>query len=192
MQPVASRREITPMHRLLGTLGMIGSPFLFLSFAAVGFEPEKVTRFAAVLGLIFALGWLSNVVGLWSLRAAGTRLGGKIVLGIECVGVVLACLCNVFQTVDPHADSFIFHITDAAWPLSMVILMVTGIVAIFARRLQGWMRFVPLACGLWLPVSILCGGIFGTTAGLVIGGLQVAIAWLILGFVVRNGDTARS
>jgi hypothetical protein len=180
------------VHRLLGTVGIIGSPFLFLSFAAVGFEQEKITHFSSALGLVFALGWLSSVLGLWMINAAGTRPGGRIVLGIELVGVVLACLCNVFQTVDPRVDSALFHITDAAWPLSMVVLLVTGIVAIVVRRLRGWARFVPLACGLWLPVSILAGGILGTTAGLIIGGAHVTIAWFLLGYIVYNGGITRS
>jgi hypothetical protein len=189
-QPAAPQREMAPTYRLLGMLGMIGSPFLLLSFAAVGFEQEKITRLGSFLGLIFAIGWLSNVFGLWTLRATGTWLGGRILLGIEVVGVVLANLCQVYEIVDPKADSVLFHVTDIAWPLSMVTLLAIGIVAIVARRLQGWACFTPLVCGLWLPVSILAGAIFGTTAGLIIGGAHVTIGWLLLGYAIRNGGTS--
>lgn len=188
-QPAAPQREMAPTYRLLGTLGMIGSPFLFLSLAAVGFEQEKISRLGSFLGLIFAIGWLNNVLGLWTLHATGTRLGGRILLGVEIVGVVLANLCQIYEIVDPKADSVLFHITDIAWPLSMVTLLVIGIVAIVVRQLQGWTRFTPLVCGLWLPVSILANGILGTTAGLIIGGVHVTIGWLLLGYAICNGGT---
>jgi hypothetical protein len=178
---------MAPKYRLLGTLGMIGSPFLFLSFAADGFARDRVTRLDSALGLVFAIGWLSAVLGLWSLRATGMRPGGRIVLGVELMGVVLACLCNVYQTIDPSADTIFLHITDAAWPLSMLMLIVTGIVVIFARRLRGRARFVPLICGLWFPISGLLGSITGVTAGLIFAGIYTTIAWLSLGYIIYTG-----
>ena len=53
--------------------------------------------------------------------------------------------------------------------------------------MRGWARFVPLACGLWLPVGIAASVVAGATAGVIIGGLHVAIGWLLLGYAVRNG-----
>jgi hypothetical protein len=82
---------------------------------------------------------------------------------------------------------FLYHITDAAWPLSTLVLIIVGIVALFARTLQGWARFVALACGLWLPYSIAVGGLLGITVGQAVGGIHVMLGWLLLGYVIRNG-----
>jgi hypothetical protein len=189
--PAPAARERAPLHRTLGTLGMLGSPFLFLSFAAVGFEQERLTRLGSSLGLVFALSWLANILGLQALRATGTRLFGAIVLGVELVGVVLACLFQVYEIAAPNADTLLYRITDVAWPLSMLMLIFVGIAAIRARMLRGWARFVPLACGVWLPVSILVGGVAGTMAGLIVGSLHVALGWFLLGAAIRTGGTAR-
>jgi hypothetical protein len=183
----APQRRVAPRHRLLGTLGMLGSPFLFLSFAAAGFQQDGTTRLGSFLGLLFALGWFSNVLGLWTLGATGRRLPSKIILGLELVGVTLACLFQVYEFVAPGATSLLYTITDIAWPLSMLTLIVVGIAVLVARVMRGWARFVPLACGLWLPVGIAASMIVGTTAGVIIGELHVAIGWLLLGYAVRNG-----
>lgn len=180
-------RRVAPRHRLLGTLGMLGSPFLLLSLAATGFQPDGINRLSSFLGLVFALGWFSNVLGLWTLGAAGRRLPGKIILGLELVGVTLAFLCQVYEIVAPGADGPLYRITDVAWPLSMLTLIVVGIAVLVARVLRGWARFVPLACGLWLPLSIAMSMTVGVTAGQIIGGIHVALGWLLLGYVVRNG-----
>ncbi len=176
-----------PMHRILGTIGMIGSPFLFLSFAVNGFEQGDSNRLGAALGLVFALGWLSNVFGLWSLRAAGPRRAARVLLGIQLVTVPLAVLFQVYEFFSPGSDSILYTVTDIAWPLSMLLLLITGIVMIRARVFEGWLRFTALIAALWLPVSALTIGLVGADAGLVIGSLHTMIGWFLVGYAVRLG-----
>lgn len=185
-EPAATTaRGATSAHRILGTLGMIGSPFLFLSFVVTGSQGGATSRLGAALGLFFALGWFSSVLGLWTLRAAGNRLPGKILLGLELVGVALACLFQVYEFVAPDSDSLLFTITDLAWPLSMLTLLLVGIAVLRARVLQGWMRFVPILCPLWMPITIAASAL-GERAG-DLGGASTAIGWFLLGYVVRRG-----
>ncbi len=130
------------------------------------------------------------MLGLWTLRAAGDRLPGKIVLGLELVGVVLASFFQVYEFVAPGSDSLLFTITDAAWPLSMLVLILVGIAVLRARVLQGWMRFVPILCPLWMPITIAASA-FGERAG-DLGSISTAIGWFLLGYVVwRGGKIAR-
>lgn len=168
------------MHRILGIIGMIGSPFLFLSFAADGFAEGDASRLGAALGLIFALGWLANVIGLWQLRATGQRKAARILLGIQLVTVPLACVFQVYEFFDPGASNILFTITDIAWPLSMLLLLITGIVMIRARVFEGWLRFTGLIAPLLLVTSGLAFALVGDEGGLVIG-------WFLLGYEFRLG-----
>ncbi len=186
----SSSERSAPLPRILGTVGMLTSPFLLLSFVADGLTRENTTRLGAALGLVFAIGWLCSTVGLWRLRATGARWPARALLGVAVVGVILACLCNLQQTLDPRTDTLFFHITDVAWPLSMLLLIVIGVVAIVARVLPGWMRFVPLACGLWLPLGGVLGAVVGIALGQVLAGLHVTVGWFLLGYVVRAGQSA--
>lgn len=164
----ATERGATPLHRVLGTLGMLGSPFLFLSVAANGFQQGGSNRLGAALGLVFVVGWFSSVLGLRALGAAGGRLPGTILLGLELVGVALAGLFQIYEFVAPGSDSLLYTVTDLAWPLSML---------------------TPLIAALWLPLGIVEPGTIGVPAGLVIGGVHTMIGWFLLGYAVRNGGT---
>lgn len=178
-------------HRLLGTLGMITSPFMLLSFVAAGLDPMGGNRLSAFLGLVFAVGWFSNVAGMWQLRATGDRLAGRIVLGLAMVGITIASLQQVFDTVVPGNTSTLYMITDIAWPLSMLTLFLPiGIGTIVARRFVGWTRFLPFLCGLWLPLSIVAMNAIAPGVGQAYGGTHIMITWFLLGFVVRNGGRA--
>jgi hypothetical protein len=178
---------LSPLYRILGTLGMIGSPFLFVSFAMDGFENGDASRAAAVVGLLFSIGWLSNVVGLHVLNAAGKRLGSKVLMGVAITGVVLANVFQVYEAIAPGSDSVLYAITDIAWPLSMLLLLIIGIVMIFARVFEGWLRFTPLFAALWLPLGGVAMAIGGDAAGMIYGGIHMTIGWFLMGYAIRRG-----
>ena len=182
-----TRRRTVPIYRPLGIAGMLGSPFLFLSFAANGFAQGDSNRLGAALGLLFSLGWFANILGLRLLDAAGRRLPARILLTVELVTVALANLFQVYEFVAPGSQSILYTITDIAWPLSMLLLLVTGIAVIFARTLEGWLRFVPLFAALWLPLSIVEEPLLGPTLGGAVGGVHTALGWFLLGYAVYRG-----
>jgi hypothetical protein len=190
---VSPVRGVAPVARILGIIGMIGSPFLFLSFAVNGFRNGDSNQLGAVLGLVFTLGWFSNVLGLRVLGAAGHRLPAKILLGIEIFGVTLAAFFQVYEFVAPGSTSLLYTITDIAWPLSMLTLLIISIVTIFARTFEGWLRFAPLIAALWLPLAFIEMPLLGETVGGAVGGLHNAIGWFLIGYAVfRSGKlTAR-
>jgi hypothetical protein len=184
--------RVAPAHRVLGLIGMIASPFLFLSFAANGFSNGDSNKLGAVLGLVFAIGWFCNILGLQMLGAAGRRLPARILLGVALVGVSLAMAFQVFEFFTPGSTSLLYTITDIAWPLSMLLLLITGIVMIFARVFEGWLRFTPLIAALWLPGATICFMLFNPMVGQVVPGLHTALGWFLIGYAVYRGGKLRA
>ena len=171
-QPAAMGEvRATSSHRTLGLIGMVASPFLFLSFAVNGFSQGDSNQLGAALGLVFVVGWFCNAFGLQTLGATGRRLPARILLGIELVGVILVGIFQVFEFFAPDSASILFTITDIAWPLSMLLLLITGIVVAVAHVFEGWLRFTPLIAALWLPLAMVEMPLFGPTVGQAIGGL---------------------
>ncbi len=76
---------------------------------------------------------------------------------------------------------------DAAWPLSMLWILVVGITVVIAGWTAGWRRFVPLLCGLWFPLGGVAMVAFGDESGVVGFGLA-AVFWFLLGHVARSSD----
>ena len=184
--------QTTSAHRLLGVIGMLTSPFLFLSFAVNGFSHGDSNRLGAALGFVFTIGWFCNVFGLHALGAAGQRFPARLLLWVELVGVVLAAAFQIFEYVDPSNTSIFFMITDIAWPLSMVLLLIGGIVIAVARRFEGWLRFTPLIAGLWLPLAMVALPLLGQTVGQAVGGLHTVLGWGLLGYAVYRGGRLTS
>ncbi len=80
-------------------------------------------------------GWICSNTGMWRMRAAGTGKWGRAVLQIQLVGLVLAFMFGLFEAMGLLGrDSIIFNITDAAWPLSMLWMLVVGATVIVAKR----------------------------------------------------------
>lgn len=178
---------VPPLARILGIVGMIGSPFLGLEFASQGLEEGSSDRFGATLGLIFTVGWFCNALGLLLLGVTGRRLPARILLWVELIGVVLASLFQVYEIVAPGSDSLLYTITDIAWPLSMVVLLISGIVAIVARRFDGWLRFTPAFAAAWLPLGLFVYPLLGEAPGLAAAGLHTAIGWFLIGYAIFRG-----
>lgn len=81
-------------------------------------------------------------------------------------------------------------------------MLLIGITVALAGRLPGWRRYVPLAVGLWLPVTILMGtlpdqiGVSKPTAlpyTMLLSGIYATVGWGLLAYVIRsNYRTGRS
>ena len=173
--------------RLLGLLGMAFSPCFLLMITTTGDPQHSLFRLGSFAGLLFTIGWFSNVLGLLQLRATGKRLPGKILLGVELVGVTLAAIFQVFEFTG-FGQGTVFHtITDIAWPLSMLTLLIIGIAIAIIGGLRGAARFVPIIAPIWLPLSILAGIALGEQASLIISGIVATLGWFLTGYVIFQG-----
>lgn len=177
-------------NQVLGTMAMICAPALLIEGLLLrGQENAAITGIAS---MVFMAGWICSNTGMRRLRATGTSKWGRTVLLIQLVGIVLAFIFGFFEATGLLGrESIIFNVTDAAWPLSMLWMIVVGITVIVAKRLSGWQRFVPLLCPLWLPVAILGTVAFGDMGGFV-GVGYAAVLWALLGYIVVRSDSRQS
>jgi hypothetical protein len=174
-------------NRLLGTIAMICAPALLIEALLLqGQEKAPITGSAS---MVFMAGWICSNIGMWRMRAIGTGNWGRAVLLIQLVGLVLAFLFGLFEATGLLAsESLVFNVTDAAWPLSMLWMIVVGVTVVVAKQISSWPRFVPLLCPLWLPLAIAGTMAFGATGGFV-GVAYATVLWALLGYIVVCSDS---
>ena len=146
-----------------------------------------------IASMIFMFGSLCSHIGLWRLAATGKGWWGRAVLGIEMGLVFLAFLFGLFEVTGAlHEDNIIWAVTDIAWPLSMVFMLVVGVTAAVVGRLPVPHRFAPLLCGVAFPLSTLIGvasgaGMDGQIMALTFFSMTTTF-WFLLGLAVRQSD----
>lgn len=107
-------------------------------------------------------GWICANIGMWRLRATGTNRWGRAVLLVQLADLVLVFMFGFFEATRLlDSNDIVFIVTNRAWPLSLLWMLVVGVTALAAKRLSGWRRFVPLLCGLALPFGIVAEIAFG-------------------------------
>lgn len=170
--------------KILGAIAMICAPALLVEgFLIQGQESALITGIAS---MVFMAGWICSNIGMRRMKAAGAGNRGRAVLQIQLVGLVLAFMFGFFEATGLLGrESIIFNITDAAWPLSMLWMLVVGITVIRANRLSGWQRYVPLLCPFWLLIAIVGSMAFGDAGGL-LGVGYAAVLWSLLGYIVLD------
>ncbi len=183
-------------NRTLGTIGMLGAPFLcidliFHSGKANG-EAYTHTSLGGIFSLLYITAWMCSIIGLWRLQATGKNKSGKTLLVIILITLTLANGWNVYEIIDPQANTPLYALLDMFWPISNLVMFIVGIAVIVARKLTGWKRFVPLLVGLWFPISICLFLLLGRTIMVMyLSGLYSAINWIVLGYVVRISEPAK-
>lgn len=190
-------QEIRVNHRLLGTLAMIGAPFLCLEFILVGLAldgSQPPNRIVGVLELLYLGGWLASAVGLRQLRATGDSLWGRVIFIIQLAGLMLAALFTIQGIVqtNPDTNSIFFKLTDAAWPLSHLFMLIVGAFVLKAKVWRGWRRVTPILCGLMLPALFAANAVFGSKVGGFVFGLGTAATFMALGYSVRTSTNWRA
>ncbi|RDC66349.1 hypothetical protein [Adhaeribacter pallidiroseus] len=174
-------------NKTLGTLALIGAPFLF-----IGMQLEEVYKqelayswFTGAWELIYITAWLASIVALQRMKAAGTSRFGQGILWVIIGTLLLAEASNIYLLLFPKERTTLFWILDTFWPISNLIMILVGIAVVRAKVLPGWHRFVPLVVGLWFPVSMLVITLWGRSQGtFLIGSIYSAIAWSLLAIVV--------
>ncbi|MEA2554125.1 MAG: hypothetical protein QOJ65_2301, partial [Fimbriimonadaceae bacterium] len=171
--------------RLLGTLGMIGAPFLAISMAL---QPaDRNSQVGQILEVFFMLGFYALLFGLASLGAFG-RGKGRIALWLQLTTLSVASLWTLSQAIKPGLGegSLLYGIGDAGWPINMLMTLVTGITVATVGRMTSWRRYAALACGLALPLLFASMAVLGHGAGGTFFSIYVAVTWAALGYAIRS------
>jgi hypothetical protein len=184
------REEISMNDRTLGNIAMICAPALLVEALLTGGGERPLV--IGLASMVFMAGWICSNTVMRRTRAAGTGGWGRAVLLVQLVGLVLACLFGFFEATGLLGrDDLAFNVMDAAWPLSMLWMLVVGVTVVFAGRMPGWRRFAPLLCGLWLPLGIPLQAVLGGQTGSIMFGVS-AVFWVLLGYAVRGGRTVQA
>ena len=131
-------------------------------------------------------------MGLFVLRATGNGIGGRSILVVQ---MLLHSLASIFQILEYRqiaVDSIFFTITDIAWPLGFLFMLVTGIGVIRARRWLGWRRFVPLLCAVPFPIAMFSRSLVGEHGVGLVFGAGLLIIYFLLGLGVFRDETDRA
>ena len=176
-------------NRVLGIIAMVCAPALLVDeLLRLGEENVLITGIAS---MVFMAGWICSNIGMQRMRATGTGSWGRTVLLVQLVGLVLAFMFGFIEATGLlDENNIVFTVTDAAWPLSMLWMLVVGITTVLAQRLHGWQRFVPLLCPFWLPIALIGSQTLGET-GAIIGVAYAAVLWGLLGYIVLHSADLR-
>lgn len=174
-------------QRILGLVGMLTSPF-FLVYVLTSDPQESYTLLGALFGLVFQLGCLSSVSGLFAVRATGNGIGGRTVLVVQMILHTLAALFQILEYRQIGVDNILFTITDIAWPLGFLFMLVTGGAVIRARRWLGWRRFLPILCAVPLPVAMFSRPLGGEQLVGMIFGIGLFAIYGLLGLAVFTDE----
>lgn len=166
----------------LSIVALLGAPFLAIGIYVEAYYPTLANSWwAGVWGLMYTTGWMASLEVMRRLNLAGTDRFAKGIVWVVPGTLTFANVSNVWQVVAPTYKPTVFWILDTGWPLSNLLMLAVGVAVICARRLPGWQRWIPLAVGLWLPLSVV---VVRTPIGLHFSNLYSAVAWTGLAIVM--------
>lgn len=152
--------------RRLALWAMLASPGLLVGGLLRGPDPEAAGIAPNLCGMIYLSGVLATAVSLRLLGATGKGRGASLLLGLQTTVLLLAMGFDVIEYTAPQLqDTTVYFVTDMAYPLSHLLMIVVGIAILRARVLTGWRRFPAFMCGFALPAFIACAASAGREAG---------------------------
>lgn len=175
-------------NQILAVIGMIFSPMLAFAmfFYSTDFsQPNPKQVFASLCGVLYLLGAMATATAMRNLRVTENGKGAAILYFVQMLGLFLAMWCDALEYAAPRLkDTWIFFITDMAYPFSHLLMIVVGVAVVRAGVWRGWKRIPAFLIGFGLPLFIILGAIFGrgtfdftfplfTTAGFFLLGLAV-------------------
>jgi hypothetical protein len=184
------KQETALSNRLLGTLGIVAAPMLFVEgmLHIYGYGDGPNARLIGLLGIIYLAGWACSLTGMRQLRATGQGALSKAIFIIQLIGLTLAFLFNVQEMFHLNTDSLIYQVTDIAWPASHTFMLVTGVLVLTAKVWRGWRTVTPFLCGLALPAFFATSALLGREVAGFIFGMSTAVAFMLLGYAVRTSE----
>lgn len=187
----APRGGVLVTNRLLGTLGMLASPMMLAEMLLFDFKQHGSNRVIGVLGVIYIFGWVCSAVGMRRSRVTGDGPLSKGAFVIQLAGLLLAFSWSLQEIIYSGIDKggVFYRVTDAAWPLSHLLMLVIGILTLRAGVWEGRRRFAPLLVGLALPVAIAAALLAGEAGMGIAFAVMTTAGFFALGYSVRTGSS---
>ncbi|RIV18072.1 hypothetical protein DYU11_29385 [Fibrisoma montanum] len=182
-------------NKTLGVLALLGAPSMAIGiYVEDQFKPLANSWWTGVWGIVYITAWMGSMVALNRIGATGSSRFGRTLPLIMLGTLAIANVSNGWQLVAPTFKPTLFWALDMCWPLSNVLMLIYGITVIVANRLPGWQRFVPLLCGLWLPMALTSKFWLPSELGFSLVTAYSAVAWSLLALVIltnhRSGHAA--
>ena len=165
---------------------MLGAPMLFLSGLLYTLGDGPAALAASVLGMLYLIGWAASATGMRQLRVTGAGALGKTVFIVQLIGLSLALVFNVLEIARANQDTLLFRVTDLAWPVSHIFMLVVGTLVLATRVWRGWRSWTPILCGLALPLFFAARPLLGGEVGGFIFGFLTMVTFMLLGYAVRT------
>ena len=189
--PASSNKlSTTATHRRLGIIGMICAPGLY--FASYFYsqnldQPNPNQIFVSFLGVLYLCGALASAIAMRQMRVTGNGFGAKVLFAVQIVGLFFAMMFDVIEYAAPSLkQTWLFFVTDMAYPFSHVLMIVVGIAIVRAGVWSGWRRVPAFLIGFALPLFFAASAAFGReNTGLIFIG-SVTFGFFALGLSVFN------
>ena len=139
---------------------------------------------ASVLGMLYLVGWAASASGMRQLKVAG-RLSWAV-FAVQLTGLFLALVFNVLEVTGANPDTLLFRVTDMAWPVSHLFMLVVGALVLAARVWRGWRSWTPIFCGLALPIFFAARPLLGGEVSGLLFGVLTMVTFTLLGSAVRT------
>src|SRR5690348_399251 len=124
-------------HRLLGIIGIIGAPWVFIDYINNGlYEHFIATSVSGFRDFFFVTGWLCSLLGLYKLEAMGDKRWQRIIIILQILFVFLVDVWCFIEMVAPSTPSIVSFAFAFLWPLAGFFMLITGIVILLAKRLK--------------------------------------------------------
>ena len=183
-----SAGNLPATNRALGAAAMVLSPMLLIAsfFRPADFNaPNENQVFASLGGVFYLLGAMAGATGARNLRVTGKSFGAAILYFVQIAGLFLAMWCDALEYAAPDLkETWIFFVTDMAYPFSHLLMLVVGIAIVRAGVWRGWRRIPAFAVGLALPSFIALSAAAGRENAGFIFPLFVTIGFFSFGLAI--------
>ncbi len=172
--------------RRCGAVVMAGGAIWGVGMLLAGpLEDDELHRAELIGSFGWQLGILALLAVMAATRATGSGRFGRSLLAVETALVVLAMVWTVAHVFDPDmVDSGIMVALDAAWPLSMLVLLVVAVAVAVTHRWTGRARWAPLVAKLYVVVALLTLAVMPEWPGLIVRTVVLTALFGWLGLVI--------
>jgi len=106
-------------HRVLGIMGIIGAPWVFIDYINNGlYEHFLATTASDFKDFLFVTGWLCSLLGLYILSAMGNKRWQKIIMILQLLFLLLLDAWCFIEMVAPSTPSVVSFAFAFLWPLA--------------------------------------------------------------------------